>query len=280
MPELLDEAVRLARESAEAGRGPFGALVVRDGEVLATGINTTALSSDPTAHAEVEAIRNARGADLAGTTVVSSCEPCPMCQAAAVLVGASRIVYAAPKEVAAAAGFELGPTATEMQALLRSAGPLQVEHLDTPGAEEPFARFAAAEPQGPAPVRELRVSLTVESYPEALVFYRDVLGLPVRLAWDEPTGSGAILEAGAGTLEIVSPDHADLIDEIEVGRRIAGPVRLALEVEDSGRTAAELVAGGAEELAPATQTPWGDLNARVRAPDGMQLTLFAVLRDG
>ena len=181
------------------------------------------------------------------------------------LVGVSRIVYAAPKEVAAEAGFELGPPAAEMQALLRSAGPLQIEHADTPGAEEPFARFAAAEPRGPAPVRELRVSLTVENYPKALAFYRDVLGLPVRMAWDEPTGSGAILEAGAGTLEVVSPEQAELIDEIEVGRRIAGPVRLALEVEDSARTAAELVAGGAggAGLARAPrETPSGDVRTR------------------
>ena len=271
--------MRLARENAAAGQGPFGALVVRDGEVLGTGVNTALRDSDPTAHAEVQAIRNARATDLAGATLVSSCEPCPMCQAAAALVGISRIVYAAPKEIAAQAGFQLGPLAAEMEALLHSAGPVQLEQADTPGAEEPFARFAAAEPRGPAPVRELRVSLTVENYPEALAFYRDVLGLPVRLAWDEPTGSGAILEAGAGTVEVVSPEQADLIDEIEVGRRIAGPVRLALEVEDSARTAAELVAGGAEELAPATETPWGDLNARVRAPDGMQLTLFTVLGD-
>jgi tRNA(Arg) A34 adenosine deaminase TadA/uncharacterized glyoxalase superfamily protein PhnB len=274
MPELLAEAVRLARENAEAGDRPFGALVVRDGEVVSTGVNRALRDADPTAHAEVDAIRNAGDTDLEGATIVASGEPCPMCQAAAALVGVSRIVYAAPKEVAAEAGFELGPAAAEMQALLRTAGPLRVEHADTPGAEEPFARFAAAGGRGPAPVRELRVSLTVDDYPEALSFFRDTLGLPVRLAWDEEAGSGAILEAGRATLEVISPEQADLIDEIEVGRRIAGPVRLALEVEDSARTAAELVDGGAEELAPATETPWGDLNARVRAPDGMQLTLF------
>jgi tRNA(Arg) A34 adenosine deaminase TadA/uncharacterized glyoxalase superfamily protein PhnB len=274
MPELLAETVRLARENAEAGDRPFGALVVRDGEVVSTGVNRALRDADPTAHAEVEAIRNAGDTDLEGATIVASAEPCPMCQAAAALVGVSRIVYAAPKEVAAEAGFELGPAAAEMQALLRSTAPLRVEQADTPGAEEPFARFAAAEPRGPVPVRELRVSLTVDDYPEALAFYRDTLGLPVRLAWDEATGSGVILEGGRATLEVISPEQADLIDEVEVGRRIAGPVRLALEVEDSARTAAELVDGGAEELAPATETPWGDVNARVRAPDGMQLTLF------
>lgn len=277
--ELLAEAVRLARENAEAGQHPFGALVARDGEVLGTGVNRTVRDDDPTAHAEVEAIRSAAGVDLTGATVISSCEPCPMCQAAAALADVSRIVYAATKETAAAAGFELGPTAAAMQELLRSAGPLELEHVATPGAEEPFKRFAAVEPGGPNPVRELRVALTLEDYERAVAFYRDVLGLPVRMAWDEPEGSGTILEAGRATLELLSVSQAELIDRVEVGRRVAGPVRLALEVEDSQRTAEALVAGGGGLIAPATETPWGDLNARVQAPDGMQLTLFTVLGD-
>lgn len=272
--ELLAEAVRLARENAEAGQGPFGALVARDGEVLATGVNTTARDSDPTAHAEVEAIRAARGTDLAGATIVSSCEPCPLCQAAAALVGVSEIVYAATKETAAAAGFELGPTAAQMQELLRTAGPVRLEHVETPGAAEPFERASAAPRANP--VRELRVALTLEDYEQAVAFYRDALGLPVRMSWDEPEGKGTILEAGRATLELLSREQAELIDRVEVGRRVAGPVRLALEVEDSERTAEELVEAGAELVAPAIETPWGDLNARVRAPDGMQLTLFTV----
>jgi lactoylglutathione lyase len=279
IPELLAEAVRLARESAEAGQQPFGALVVRDGEIVAAGVNTVLRDADPTAHAEVEAIRNAAGADLEGATIVASCEPCPMCQAAAALAGVSRIVYAAPKELAARAGFELGPVAQEMHDLLHSAGRLRVEHVDTPGAEEPFERFARAEAAAPNPVRELRVALTLDDYEQAVSFYRDVLGLPVRMAWDDAEGSGTILEAGRATLELLSRDQAELIDRIEVGRRVTGPVRLALEVEDSARTAKQLSAGGGELVAPATETPWGDLNARVRAPDGMQLTLFTVLGD-
>jgi tRNA(Arg) A34 adenosine deaminase TadA/uncharacterized glyoxalase superfamily protein PhnB len=277
LQELLAEAVRLARENAEAGQGPFGALVVRGEEVLGRGVNTTLEDADPTAHAEVQAIRDAGAIDLAGATVVASCEPCPMCQATAALVGVSRIVYAAPKEVAAQAGFELRPVAAEMQSLLRSLATLPVEHVETPGAEEPFARFrpAAVEPRsGGNPVRELRVALTVEDYGPALAFYRDVLGLPVRMTWDDPEGSGTIFEAGRATLEVISVDQAELIDRIEVGERVTGPVRLALEVEDSERTAQELVAGGAEAIAEAVVTPWGDRNARVQAPDGMQLTLF------
>lgn len=273
---FLAEAVRLARENAEAGQRPFGALVVRDGEVLGTGVNEALRRGDPTAHAEVEAIRAAaaRASDLTGTTVVSSCEPCPMCRAAAAVAGVTRMVYAATAEEAAAAGFGLGPAAAELQRLMRGAGAPAVEHVPSAGAEEAFDRFRAAEAAGANPVRELRVALTVADYPAAVAFYRDALGLPVRLAWDEPEGSGTVLDAGRATLELLSTDQAELIDRVEVGRRVAGPVRLALEVEDSGRTAAQLTAAGAELVAPATVTPWGDRNARVRAPDGMQLTLF------
>lgn len=119
--------------------------------------------------------------------------------------------------------------------------------------------------------------MTVHDYAQALEFYRDVLGLPVVYAWDEPTGSGAILDAGRATLELLSVAQAELVDEVEVGERVAGPVRLALEVEDSEQTAAALVAAGAEQLADAVVTPWSHRNVRLRAPDGMQLTLFTVL---
>ena len=131
-----------------------------------------------------------------------------------------------------------------------------------------------------SPVRGLRVALTVDEYEQALTFYRDVLGLPVVFAWDEPTGSGAVLDAGRATLELVSRDQADLIDATEVGRRVSGPVRLALEVDDSVETAERLVAGGAERVAEPVVTPWGHRNVRVQAPDGMQLTLFTALEGG
>lgn len=128
-----------------------------------------------------------------------------------------------------------------------------------------------------SPVRELRLAVTVEDYGRALEFYRDVLGLPVVQAWDTPTGSGAILDAGRATLELLSEKQAELVDHVEVGERVAGPIRLALEVEDSEQTAGELVAGGAELLAQPVVTPWSHRNVRLRAPDGMQLTLFTVL---
>jgi lactoylglutathione lyase len=124
-----------------------------------------------------------------------------------------------------------------------------------------------------SPVRELRVALTVDDYEQALAFYRDALGLRVVDDW----GNGAVLDAGRATLEVLSTQAAEHADEVEVGERVAGPVRLALEVEDSATTAAALTAAGAERLGEPVVTPWSHRNVRVRAPDGMQLTLFTVL---
>jgi lactoylglutathione lyase len=130
------------------------------------------------------------------------------------------------------------------------------------------------------PVRELRVALTVDDYEEALAFYRDVLGLPVVEAFDQPQGSGVVLDAGRATLELLSTGQAALVDGVEVGSRVAGPVRLAMEVGDSAATARALVAGGGELLGGPVVTPWSHRNVRLRAPDGMQLTLFNVVDDG
>ena len=275
--ELLERAVALARANADAGEEPFGSLVVRDGEILGEGVNTTARDADPTAHAEVAAVREAcrrlGTTDLAGATVVTSCEPCPMCRTVAVLAGVSRIVYAVPAEVAASFGFALSPPGAELMA----AWPLPdlLEHVPTPGAEEPFERFAASgRGSRPRPVRELRTAVTVDEYDRVLAFYRDTLGLPVIEAWEDGDARGAILDAGRATLELLSEAQAELIDGVEVGRRVAGPVRLALEVADSEETARRLVEGGAEQLADPVLTPWNDLNVRLRAPGGMQLTLF------
>jgi tRNA(Arg) A34 adenosine deaminase TadA/catechol 2,3-dioxygenase-like lactoylglutathione lyase family enzyme len=275
--ELLERAVALARANADAGEEPFGSLVVRDGEILGEGVNTTARDADPTAHAEVAAVREAcrrlGTTDLAGATVVTSCEPCPMCRTVAVLAGVSRIVYAVPAEVAASFGFALSPPGAELMA----AWPLPdlLEHVPTPGAEEPFERFAASgRGSRPRPVRELRTAVTVDEYDRVLAFYRDTLGLPVIEAWEDGDARGAILDAGRATLELLSEAQAELIDGVEVGRRVAGPVRLALEVADSEKTARRLVEGGAEQLADPVLTPWNDLNVRLRAPGGMQLTLF------
>jgi lactoylglutathione lyase len=128
-------------------------------------------------------------------------------------------------------------------------------------------------------VHELRVALTVEDYDGALAFYREALGMPQLEAWEAPEGRVAILDAGRATLELLDANQAALVDEIEVGRRVAGTVRLALEVDDSETVAGRLVHAGAEQLAGPVVTPWRDRNVRLQAPDGMQLTLFTVLDD-
>jgi predicted enzyme related to lactoylglutathione lyase len=129
-------------------------------------------------------------------------------------------------------------------------------------------------------VRELRLCVTAADYDDALRFYRDALGLPVREAYESDEGRVTILEAGRATLEIADPRHAEFIDEVEVGRRVAGHIRVAFEVTDSAATTDLLVDAGAQLVAPPTETPWRSLNARLEAPAGLQLTLFTELGDG
>jgi catechol 2,3-dioxygenase-like lactoylglutathione lyase family enzyme len=125
-----------------------------------------------------------------------------------------------------------------------------------------------------ANVTELRVALTVEDFDRAVAFYRDALGLEQIADWSSATGRVVVLEAGRATLELFDSAQAEAVDAIEAGRRVSGTVRFALQVEDSGDMAERLVAAGAARVAEPVIAPWGDRNARVQAPDGMQLTLF------
>ena len=127
----------------------------------------------------------------------------------------------------------------------------------------------------PNPVREMRLVVTADDYEAAVRFYRDVLGLPERAAYSSPDGRVVILEAGRATLEIADPNQAEFIDRVEVGRRVAGHIRVAFEVDDSAATAGELATGGGELVAPATRTPWQTMNARLDGPGGLHLTLFS-----
>jgi lactoylglutathione lyase len=123
-------------------------------------------------------------------------------------------------------------------------------------------------------VHELRLVVTAEDYDEALAFYRDVLGMREREAFADEGGRVSILEAGSATLELTDPPHAAFVDEVEVGRRVAGHVRVALRVDDSTKMTRRLDAAGATVLAEPTRTPWNSLNARLEGPAGLQLTLF------
>lgn len=108
---FLRQAARLSRARMEAGfGGPFGAVIVRDGKVVAEGWNEVTSTNDPTAHAEVTAIRRACTAEgsfsLAGATIYSSCEPCPMCLAAIYWARLDRLVFANTRDQCAAIGFD------------------------------------------------------------------------------------------------------------------------------------------------------------------------------
>lgn len=108
---FLRKAIALALENVKTGRGgPFGAIIVKDGEIIAEGVNQVTSTNDPTAHAEIVAIRKASeklgSFQLDGCTIYSSCEPCPMCLGAIYWARLDRVVFAATRQDAASAGFD------------------------------------------------------------------------------------------------------------------------------------------------------------------------------
>lgn len=108
---FMREAIRLAEENNVSGNGgPFGAVIVKDGKIIARGHNEVTSTNDPTAHAEVVAIRNAcrelRTFQLEGCEIYASCEPCPMCLGAIYWARPAKIYFAATREDAAKAGFD------------------------------------------------------------------------------------------------------------------------------------------------------------------------------
>jgi catechol 2,3-dioxygenase-like lactoylglutathione lyase family enzyme len=128
-------------------------------------------------------------------------------------------------------------------------------------------------------VRELRLVVTADDFEAAIRFYRDILGLEERASYASPDGRVVILEAGRATLEIADPAQAAFIDAVEVGRSVAGPIRVAFEVDDAAAATRLLEAAGATVLAGPTRTPWRTDNARLQAPAGLQLTLFSEAPD-
>lgn len=122
--------------------------------------------------------------------------------------------------------------------------------------------------------REMRLVLTMDDFEKAVNFFRDGLGMPQLAAFQNGGGHGVLLDAGRATLEIFDHAQAAVIDDIEVGRRVAGKVRVAFQVPDSGVAANILVTSGAEIIAGPVATPWGDRNVRLIGPEDVQLTLF------
>ncbi len=141
---LLGEAIALAAANAREGGGPFGAVVARGGEVIGRGVNQVTAEHDPTAHAEVQAIRAACRAlgshELAGCTLYASCEPCPMCLGAILWARVGKLVYAASREDAAAAGFDDSVFHDEVS---RPAAERELPsvHLPHPDTGTPFAAW-------------------------------------------------------------------------------------------------------------------------------------------
>jgi len=125
-------------------------------------------------------------------------------------------------------------------------------------------------------VQEFRITLTVDDFDAAVGLYRDGLGLPQVADWSSEQGRVLLLDAGRATLELFDEAQAAMVDDLEAGQRVSGKVRFAIKVADAGAAAANLVEAGATPVADPVLTPWGDRNARVAAPDGMQLTLFTM----
>jgi guanine deaminase len=144
MNRFMEQAIALAAASVRANGGPFAALVVKDGIVVATGVNQVVRANDPTAHAEIVAIREACRAlgdfQLAGCDVYASCEPCPMCLGALHWARAARIFFAATRDDAAAAGFDDALIYREILAPT-SERTIPTIHLQQEDAARPFKEW-------------------------------------------------------------------------------------------------------------------------------------------
>ena len=143
----LQMAIELAKKSVTTGKGgPFGAVIVKDGKVLAKANNTVTPSNDPTAHAEVNAIRKAckklKNFELKGCTIYASAEPCPMCFGAIYWARPKALYYAADKEIAAKAGFDDSFIYKEIL-LDKENRKIETHHVELAEREEPFNLWTA-----------------------------------------------------------------------------------------------------------------------------------------
>ena len=147
---ILQQAVQQALTSVDEGGAPFGAVVVHNGEIIARAGNRAKQDCDPTAHAEVRAIRMAgqvlESTQMPGATLYSSCEPCPMCLAAAHWARIPRIVYAASQETANEAGFADGNIAEQLYGQLHPVHPEQLGlvHIELENSAAPFEAWLAS----------------------------------------------------------------------------------------------------------------------------------------
>jgi uncharacterized glyoxalase superfamily protein PhnB len=128
-----------------------------------------------------------------------------------------------------------------------------------------------------SPVLEMRVALTGRDYERLIKFYCDGLGIEPAQYWNNGQGQAMILNMGQATLELFDEAQAETIDQLEAEQRTSGQVRIALQVSDLQAALERCLAHGATLVHPPVVTPWGDTNARLQDPDGMQVTLFQVM---
>ncbi len=126
------------------------------------------------------------------------------------------------------------------------------------------------------PVFELRIALTSQGFKDAVKFYCEGLGIEPAAIWNNDGGQAMMLEMGKATLELFDERQAEVIDNLEAGKRVSGQIRFAIRVPDLQAALERLLAHGATLVHPPVQTPWGDYNVRLQDPDGMQITLFQV----
>ena len=138
----------------------------------------------------------------------------------------------------------------------------------------------SSEQDAGGPVLELRVALTTPDYDRLVRLYRDGLGLDPAALWANSGGQAVIFLMGRGTLEVFDERQAEVVDEIEAERRVSGQIRFALRVPSLDAALERLLAWGATLVHEPVVTPWGDRNARVQDPDGMQITLFEAAGTG
>lgn len=141
---FIKHAVEIARVGIDEGAGPFGAVITREGKIISEAINRVVMLNDPTAHAEVLAIRQAsqllKTYDLSDCTLYTSCEPCPMCLGAIYWAGIKKVVYSSDRNEAALAGFNDRFIYDELL-LKPSERKIIFVHLSENGSKEVFSKW-------------------------------------------------------------------------------------------------------------------------------------------
>lgn len=124
-------------------------------------------------------------------------------------------------------------------------------------------------------ILQLRVALTTREHKAMISFVKDNFRVNPSEVWESPNGGcGTLFDMGKASLEIFDDLYSAYIDEMEVGERVSGDVRLALEVTDIHDILRRILENGNKLVHGPLETPWGDINARIEAPNGLQVTLF------